>query len=326
MPQQRRGRAQQDPGQEVVVHHVIEDAGGMAPFLGKLLTPIARVTPKHVNPEAFIGLVLAWVNRDERLLQAAQINPGSLVYAMRHCAVLGHLPIRGLYAFVPFRNHKAVGGWEVVGIEEYRGVIERMYRAGGVVKVDVEVVRETDVFRLQRDALPVHEYDPHASDAERGKLMGVYSWAHMHTGHLSAVPWLNRHQVKKHRDVSRSGDTFWGPWDGAETPWAQDMWKKTGLHVLERFVPTSAEYRWEVTTSEAAAARGGAFPLVGDRPVRPPISDDAADPDVEVVEAEILDERAAGRGARGAPAAAEDLDAAGWPPVPPVPGSEEGQQ
>lgn len=285
-----RARGQQ--GQDVVVHPSIEDSGGIAPFLGKYLTPIARIVPSHVNPEAFIALTLAYVNRDPKLLQAAMVNPQSLVYAMRMCAVLGHLPVRGQFAFVPFNNMKAHGGKEVVGIEEYRGVIERMFRAGGVTSVHAEVVREKDEFRRDRRPghIPVHEYDDRMDPADRGRLDGVYAYATLHTGHLSQVVWMNRATVKKHRDASRSGDAFWGPWEGPEAPWAEDMWLKTGLHGLERWVPTSAAYRWEVSASTAAATdpKTG-FPAdVTNRLVRPAAGDDAADPDGDIVDAVIV--------------------------------------
>lgn len=280
-------------GQEVTPHESVTEAGGIAPFLAKYLTPIARVVPSHVKAEAFIALALAAVNRDPKLLRAAVINPQSLVFAMRMCAVLGHLPVKGMFALVPFNNSKALGGVEVVGIEEYRGVVERMYRAGGVVSVHSELVRERDEFELVRGHLPHHKFDGRIPAVERGRLDGVYAWAVLHTGNLSQVVWLNRAEVKKHRDASRSGDAFWGPWTddpNDEAPWAGDMWTKTGLHVLERWVPTSAEYRWTLAESTAAAVSpGSGFGADIERqPVRPPGGDDVADTDPNIVDAVIV--------------------------------------
>jgi recombination protein RecT len=246
----------------------------------------ARVVPAHVNVEAFVGLATAYVRRDPTLNAAAKANPASLILALRHCAALGHMPVKGIYALVPFNNRKAPGGKEVVGIEEYRGVVERMYRAGGVRAVKVEVGREGDpVFRFNRTrmALPEHEYDEFASDEDRGPLKAVYAWAVMLDGTISQVAWLNRHEIAKHRAVSRSGDSFWGPpWPG-EGPWTQDMWKKTGMHVLERFVPTSSEYRWQVAAAESQASTG--FKGLPDVPVSEygPSPDDGDVVDAEVV-------------------------------------------
>lgn len=264
---------------------LVRQAGGIAPFLRSFQTNLDNIAPKHVNIESFMGLAISYVNRDEKLTAAAMRNPQSLVLTLRECAALGHVPMRGTYALVPFKNDKAVGGIEVVGIEEYTGVIERMFRAGGVVSVHVEVVRANDSFELRRGQLPDHHYDPFQDDATRGPLVGVYAWAVMQTGHLSHVVWLNKAQVMKHRAVSRSGDRFWGPMTGPESPWAQDMWKKTGLHVLEKFVPTSAAYRWEV----AGAAAASDLPRVGGAPV-PLTPAQGADPDPTIHDAEIVDD------------------------------------
>jgi hypothetical protein len=110
----------------------------------------------------------------------------------------------------------------------------------------------------------------------------VYAFARLHTGGISQVAWLPKGQVLKHRAVSRSGDSFWGPAWPAEGPWTQDMWKKTALHVLEKFVPTSAAYRWEVARSEAAA--GTVLPGVPDRSPR------AAAFAPSIQDAELVDE------------------------------------
>lgn len=311
MPPRNR---QQDPSSGIVVHKTIDDAGGIGPFLGTYLKPISRVTPKHVNPEAFIALTLARVNADAKLLGAALINPASLVYAMRQCAYLGHLPVAGQFALVPYRNTKGADKgppWSVVGIEEYRGVIERMYRAGGVVSVHAVTVRENDRFSIAADGmhLPVHEFDSRVDTDKRGRLDGVYAWAVMHTGALSHVVWLNRSDVRRHRDASRSGDAFWGPWDGTEGPWARDMWLKTGLHVLERWVPTSAEYRWSLAESAAAAVdpKSGFPRTVLERPVMPAGADDMAEPDAGIQDAVIVDDGPSqpdSRGTEAWPAAA----------------------
>lgn len=297
-------RGRQEPGQSVQVHHVVAEAGSIGKYLGTLLTPIARVTPSHVKPEAFIALTLAAVNRNQYLMGASLVNPGSLVHAMRLCAVLGHLPVRGIFDFVPFRNKKAPGGWEVVGIEEYRGVIERMYRSGAVRSVHAEVVRVGDAFSIERPGtLPFHKYNPHHGPEERGPLAGVYAWAVLDHGNLSHVPWLNRHEVKKHRDASRSGDQFWGPWDGPEASWAHKMWRKTGLHELEPFVPTSPEYLRERTRALAAAESDEFRAVVGDQPVRSPAGDDV---DEGVVDAEVVPESSG----------PEPVD---WPDTPKIP-------
>lgn len=285
------------------------------PFLGQFENDFTRVLPGHVTPQAFIGLAAAYVRRDPKLQEAVQANPGSLVLALRECAALGHLPMKDTFSLVPFNDRTAPNGKAVVGIETYQGVIERMWRAGAVTSVHVEVVREHDQARWRPTEmiLPYHDFDEFADDADRGHLKAVYAWAKMNGGATSQVAWLPKGQVLKHRKVSRSGDAFWGPeWPG-EGPWTQDMWKKTALHVLEKFVPTSASYRAEVARTEVAAATG--FVGVPDR--SPRAQQYAEGP--AVVEAQLVDEpTAADARPQGGDSPVDNAaeGGTGWPPVP----------
>lgn len=242
---------------------------GPSALLGALKNEWAAITPAHIDSEAFVALAAAYVRRDPKLSQAMVANPQSLILALRECAVLGHMPIKGMFSLVAFQDRSAAGGWSVVGVEEWRGVVERMYRSGGVVSVHIGVGRDNDkVLGFQRgtDVLPRHLYNEFASREERGPLKAVWAYARLHTGGWSDVAWLNRHDVARHRGMSKTatyvkqgqteatGGNFWGPAWPDEGPNTEAMWKKTSLHVLEGLVPASAEYRWQVGKTEAAAA------------------------------------------------------------------------
>ena len=271
---------------------VVKKKGTLSDFIASYEGDFAAVVPRHVNVEAFVGLAAAYVRRDQYLRAAANVNPASLILALRECAALGHVPVPKTFALVPFNDKNAPGGKSVVGIETYHGVIERMFRGGGVQAVHVEVGRENDPvlrFNRTRDRLPVHEYDEFASDEERGPLKAVYAWATLMGGATSQVVWLNRHEITRIRAMSKSaakagGGNFWGPPWPAEGPNTVPMWKKSALHRLETFVPTSAEYRWQLAASEAGASTG--FVGIPDRPAR----SYGASPDDEPVDAEIVDD------------------------------------
>lgn len=239
------------PGNELEV--VKQNRAAARALLNSYRGELASVMPSHGNAEAFMGLAIAYVRRDLSVLNAASRNPGSLVLALRECAALGHLPMRGTFSLVPFNNRNAPGGIEVVGIEEYRGVIERMYRAGGVESVHVELVRANDTNRDQTGqpdwqpwmALPDHRIDPYADEETRGEIRAVYAYARLRGGGVSQVVWMNAGEIRKHEK-----DTpFW------RGPWRPDMVRKTALHKLERYVPTSVEYRAQMGASAAAAAK-----------------------------------------------------------------------
>lgn len=71
------------------------------------------------------------------------------------------------------------------------------------------------------------------------------------------------------------------------------MWRKTGLHGLERYVPTSAEYRWQVAMSANAGTSG--FPGVPDVPVL----DYGPSPDDVIQDAVVVPDETPTQPARG---------------------------
>lgn len=249
---------------------------------------LSRVMPRHVGAEAFTGLAVAYVANDAKLHDAATANPASLIVALRECAALGHMPVKDTFALVPYNDKNSPGGKRVVGIETYHGVVERMFRAGGVQAVTAEVVRENDRYVRGRTSTtpPEHEFDDFAHGPDSaGPLRGVYAYAVLLNGATSHVVRMGLEDIAKHRAKSRSGEAFWGPEWPKEGPWTPAMWMKTALHALEVWVPTSSEYRWQVAASQSAAS--GPWPGVppgvpGSEGGAPAVSGDIED--AEIVE------------------------------------------
>src|SRR5262245_19476541 len=186
------GPVMSSPGTDIV-----RAAGGIGKFIGTYQGDFARVVPGHVPVEAFVGMAASMVRNDPYLLRAAKANPQALILALREIAADGHVPRKGLASLVAYGN-------DIVYIEEWRGLVERIYRAGGVQSVHCEVVRGNDTFERHRGQLPVHEYDWQESKEQRGPLTGVYAWAVMLSGGLSTVVLLNRHEMARIRSMSKS--------------------------------------------------------------------------------------------------------------------------
>ena len=235
----------------------------MRQVLDAYMEDIGAIVPSHINRDTFMGLAMAYVRRDSFLSTAAASNPLSLIVALREVAALGHVPMKGTCALVPFRSNKdGDNGWSITCVEEVGGVLQRIFRAGGVTTVHCDVVREHDKARFQRTkmVLPEHDYDEYADPAERGPLKAVYAYATLLNGQPSTVVWMPKGVVMKHRNASKTamkskdGGNFWGPAWPEEGPWTEDMWKKTAVHKLSTLVPSSSEYRWQMAQTEAAAA------------------------------------------------------------------------
>jgi recombination protein RecT len=235
------------------------------------------VLPDHIDVKAFLGTAAGVLYASRDLMEAAETSPDSLITALMRCAALGHQPGTDEFYLTPRKDH---GRPKILGIEGYRGVIERMYRSGAVSKVVVREVCAKDKFVYVEgiDDKPRHEFGGQGvtgadffgatGSRDRGVMVGVYAYAELTTGAVSRVVILNRDDVHAARDAGgyRPDDKF-SPWNradgGKDHPefTGRSMWWKTAARRLEPWVPTSAEYRREqLRASASAAAQAGPPP------------------------------------------------------------------
>lgn len=233
---------------------------------------LAMAAASHLKPSTIVRVAQGALRKDPKLMAAAIANPQSLIHCLLDAARLGHEAGTDQYWLIPF-------GQEVTGIEGYKGIIERMYRAGGVSSVHAEIVRQRDAYRSMGSRTPpVHEYDEFADPEERGALRGVYAYAVMSDGSFSQVMRMGRAEVMKHRAMSRGSDRSDSPWQ----KWEEPMWKKVPLSGLEPYVPTSSE--WLMARAQAAATATRAVAAPG---WTPPVQ--AAAAPLQLVAAEVIE-------------------------------------
>lgn len=214
-----------------------------------------RVLPSQIRRDQFVALAIAQLQRSPELREAATISPDSYIHALMDCATKGHLPGEG-YALTV---RKLKGRTTVLGIEEYTGMIQRIYQAGAVKSIKAEVVRENDLFDKDTEP-PTHKpawyaTDPPgqirngwmASDETRGPIVGAYAYAVMDSGALSRVVVMNRDKILKHR-AKAAQHYIWDEWDEEQT-------LKTVLRQLRKFVPTSSEYLQQRAAAEVERAQ-----------------------------------------------------------------------
>jgi recombination protein RecT len=231
------------------------------------------VLPSHVKGETWMRLATGSLRRDKNLMQVATRNPGSLMNALLECARLGHEPGTESYYLVPFGN-------EVQGIEGYRGVVERIYRAGAVKAVKAEVVCANDVFDYQPDMdRPNHKVDWFGT---RGEVIGAYAYGVFQDGSASRVVVIDRPYIEKVRKESKGSNSPGSPW----VKWFDQMVLKTVARRLEPWVPTSTEWRKEQmrAAQEVLAERAEV-----DLPPQPSSLDDTDPEDDGPVEGELVD-------------------------------------
>lgn len=191
---------------------------------------LTLVLPGHIKGETWMRLATGALRRDENLRRVATRNPGSLMNALLECARLGHEPGTEAYYLVPFGN-------EVQGIEGYRGIVERIYRAGSVKAVKAEVVYANDHFEYSPDMdRPIHKPDYFG---DRGDIVGAYAYGVFQDGSTSKVVVINRAYIHKVKQQSRGSDKPSSPW----VKWPEQMVLKTVARRLEPWVPTAVEWR-----------------------------------------------------------------------------------
>lgn len=271
------------------------------------------VLPQSVDVDAFLGTAAGALYASADLMKAAETSPDSLIVAMMRCASLGHMPGTDEFYLTPRKDH---GRPKVLGIEGYRGVIERMYRSGAVATVVVREVCAKDSFRYVEgvDEKPFHSFGGDGSTGadffgtsggrDRGEMVGVYAYAVLTTGAVSRVVLLTRDDVFAARDSGGyKPDDSYSPWNrqdgGKNRPEfkGRSMWWKTGAKRLEPWVPTSAEYRREMLRASAAASDLARAP----RTAAPAAAAYAA-PETDIHDAIVVDdepaEQAPARGSR----------------------------
>jgi recombination protein RecT len=223
-------------------------------FARKWEGTFAEVLPSFVEPKGFVGSAVAALRKSDDLLAAANNDLTRFTSVLIECARLGHVPGSKEF-YLTVRNEKVGNRWvpKVMGIEGYRGVIERMYRSGAVASVVVREVCKNDRFEFVEGVhdVPVHHVEWFAEDDRSSpeNIIGVYAYARLTTGTTSRVVVLSAKDIENTKARSDAGKANKGPW---VTDY-RAMVLKTAAHRLEPWVPTSAEYRSQMLRSAVQA-------------------------------------------------------------------------
>lgn len=269
---------------ETVSNAVAKRDTGPGAMIKQYSGDFGMVLPEHIKPDTFVRLAQGILRRDQKLAKIAQQNPGSLMGALLECARLGHDPGTDSFYFVPFGN-------EIQGIEGYRGVVERIFRAGAVSNVKAEIVHAKDHYRFNPTTMQVPEFETDDFADDRGPIIGAFAYAEMKDGTVSRVVRINRKYIDKVKAESKGSSAPSHPW----SKWEEQMVLKTVLKRLEPFVPTSTEFRREELRAARDVANEPAAPVAAQPAPRPPVDVShlpEAPPvfDAELVEADPRDE------------------------------------
>lgn len=236
---------------------------------------MARLLPEHIKVETFMSAAGAALYRSGDLMVGAIERPDTFVNALREAAMLGHVPGTDHYWLTPRKLSQGQGEnrrstMSVLGIEGYQGIVDRMYRSGGVLSVHAGVVYANDEFDPEGGpgGRPLIRYpykrgafasveeragEPIRYDDQQRRILpdpiGSYAFAILPGGVSSQAILISFEELMdlKARHAA-AGGRIW-------TQHPLPMMKKTALRRLEPYVPVSVGYRQTVVQAQAFVAQ-----------------------------------------------------------------------
>lgn len=144
------------------------------------------------------------------------------------------LPVGGPLAQFHLTPRKRGEKWEVLPIIGYGGYIQLIMNTGLYSKVGAFLVHEADYFDEGANSERGEFYDFKKARGDRGPVKGVVSYVKVKGHDESQYVYLDAETIR-----SRHRPKYW-----EKTPWGSDegeMFKKTGLRMLQKMLPKSIE-------------------------------------------------------------------------------------
>lgn len=192
---------------------------------------IARALPKHLNPDRMTRIALTEFRKNPKL---AECDPRSVFAAVIMASQLGLEPgLMGQCYLIPYKT-------ECQLIPGYQGLLDLVRRTGKVRRIEAQVVYERDHFIYRTGLNVTLEHEP-LLDGDRGEPRLAYAVAEFADGGHH-VEIMTRAEIEGIRDRGSNSQNAkrWGK----KTPWdtdADQMWRKTVLRRLCKFLPKSVE-------------------------------------------------------------------------------------
>lgn len=195
---------------------------------------IKKALPSVITPDRFTRMVLTAVRSNPRL---ADCDADSLLGAMMQSAQLGlepNTPLGQAYLIPYGRQCQFQIG--------YKGLIDLVYRSGGVEVVQAHEVYANDTFECEYGLQPKLKHIP--ADGDRGEVVRYYAMFCTKDGGYGFEV-MSREDVERHAKMYSK--TFGnGPWKTS----FDEMAKKTVLKKALKYAPIKTECASMIATDE----------------------------------------------------------------------------
>lgn len=213
-------------------------------LLAQNFQAIKSCLPKHLTPERMCRIAVQTIQTTPALKDC---DVASLVACIIEASSLGlEIDGRGLAYIVPFAKSGSKNGKASL-IFGYKGLMELAYRSGRVSNIYAETVCENDEFIFELGLSPKLEHKPNLD--HRGEIRAVYAVARMKDADPIFVV-LGKGDIEKVKKASKSSqgpNSSWVTWEG-------EMWKKTAIRRLCKYLPLTPEIAQAVALDEQADA------------------------------------------------------------------------
>lgn len=210
----------------------------------KVRDQIALALPQHIKPEHMLRVVMTTIQRNPGILNCTE---HSVLAAVMQASQLGLEPDSnlGLCHLVPYGNQCQL----IVG---YKGYIELARRSGMLSNVRAHVVQAGDLFEYELGLEPKLRHIPmdmlaaaqEEKNREAFKALGgnietiIAAYAVVNLKDKSQMfEVVTRSFVDRIKRMSKSSSRPDSPWK----LWEDQMWKKTALRQVFKYVPLSPE-------------------------------------------------------------------------------------
>lgn len=204
---------------------------------------IAHALPQHLNADRMARIALTEFRKNPKL---GECEPQSVFAAVLMASQLGVEPgLMGQAYLIPY-------GRECQLQVGYQGLLDLVRRAGLVKSIEAHVVYERDKFTYRTGLQTVLEHEPFL-DGERGEMRLAYAVAQLTDGGYH-VEVMTRAQIERNRDRSQNVRNA-AKWN-KQTPWdtdTEEMWRKTVIRRISKYLPKSAELQTAIALDDAAA-------------------------------------------------------------------------
>lgn len=198
----------------------------------------AEVSTKYLSTERLVKLAQAMVSRTPDLRKC---SPLSVVSELMTCSRLGLEPgVEGGRWLLPFKVTLEDGTtrYDVVGVTDYRGLIDIARRSGEVLAIHADVRHEKDLWEFWIDAGgPTLVHLRHCrAEGPRGDILGAFAVVKLRNGEIQAT-YLGLDEINATKGRSKSAKSSYSPWN---TDW-ESMARKTAIRRLYNLLPKTPE-------------------------------------------------------------------------------------